>query len=55
MKTYNVELKRTSYITLTVEAISEEEADTIAWEKIEREEPHLGDSDWMLESIEEVA
>jgi len=55
MRTYNVELKRTSYITITVEAENPDQADHLAWEKLEREEPHLGDADWMLESIEEVA
>ena len=54
MKTYNVELKRTSYITITVEAENPDQADHLAWEKLEREEPHLGDADWMLESIEEA-
>ena len=54
MKTYNVELRRTSYVTVTVEAENEDEADSLAWEKMEREEPHLGDADWTLESIEEV-
>ena len=54
MKTYNVELKRTSYITVTVEAENEDEADRLAWEEIERGRADINDALWELESIEEV-
>jgi len=54
MKTYNVELKRTSYITITVEAENEDEADRLAWEEIERGRADIYDALWELELIEEV-
>ncbi len=52
MKTYEVELKRVSYIVVTVEANSEEEAESNAYERIEMyPDCH---ADWNLESISEV-
>jgi hypothetical protein len=54
MKTYNVELKRTSYMTITVEAENEDEADRLAWEEVERGRSDIYDALWELESIEEV-
>jgi len=53
MKTYEVELKRTSYITLQVEAGSTEEAEVIAWQEIENGY-NEGCADWEVESIEEI-
>lgn len=35
MKSYEVELKRTSYITITVEAKDMEEAEKAAWQEVE--------------------
>jgi hypothetical protein len=52
MKTYDVELKRTSYITLTVEANSEDEAEEKAWLELDGEHAHA-DAQWDIESIEE--
>jgi hypothetical protein len=54
MKTYQVELKRTSYIMVTVEAENEDEADRLAWEEIERGRADIYDAQWELESIEEL-
>lgn len=52
MKTYEVELKRVSYIVVTVEADSEEEAEGKAYECIEMyPDSH---ADWNLESISEI-
>lgn len=53
MKTYEVELKRESYITLTVEANSPDEAETKAWYEMERNYPNINDSTWLVSSIEE--
>ena len=53
MKTYNVELKRTSYITVTVEAESHEAAEEIAWLELDKHEHQDNDANWDLESIEE--
>lgn len=54
MKKYEVEYKRTSYITIAVEANSREEADEIAWQRIEDNRADINDACWELESIEEV-
>jgi len=53
MKTYEVEVKRTSYITITVEAETLEEAEALAFQEVDGR----GDSayaNWEVESIEEV-
>ena len=34
MKTFEVELRRTSYITITVEAENEDDAEMLAWQQI---------------------
>lgn len=54
MKTYEVELRRTSYITFTVEADSKDEAETKAWREIENGRNDIYDAQWDVESIEEV-
>jgi hypothetical protein len=53
MKTFEVELRRTSYITITVEAANEDDAEAVAYRQIESEG---GDTyaDWETESVEEV-
>ena len=53
MKTYEVELKRTSFVTITVEAKDMEEAEFIAWQEIESGY-NEGYADWGVESIEEI-
>ena len=52
MKKYEVEFRRTSYITYTVEAESEEEAQSIAWSDISDHE--FKNADWEIESTEEI-
>lgn len=54
MKTYEVELRRTSYITMTVEADTEDEAEEVAWKRIEADVVNINDSQWDVESVEEV-
>jgi hypothetical protein len=54
MKTYNVELKRTSYITILVDAKDLEEAEFLAWQEVERGRADINDAQWELESVEEV-
>ena len=52
MKTYEVELRRTSFITVTVDAETLEEAEALAFREVESR----GDSayaNWEVESIEE--
>jgi hypothetical protein len=53
MKTFEVELKRTSFITITVEAKDMEEAEFIAWQEIESGY-NEGYANWEIESIEET-
>jgi len=52
MKTYEVELKRTSYIVVTVEANSFAEAEDLAWREVEHMDAK-SDGAWEIESIEE--
>jgi len=53
MKTYQIELKRTSYVNLTVEAESVEEAEQLAWDELESDGSYgLNYADWEIESIE---
>lgn len=51
MKTYHIELKRTSYLNLTIEAESEDEAENLAWKEIDQLY-YRDDGSWELESIE---
>lgn len=53
MKTYQIELKRVSYVNLTIEADSQDEAETLAWRELASDGSY-GDSDanWAIESIE---
>ena len=54
MKTYEVELCRISYVTITVEADNEDDAETKAWAQIEADNVNINDSHWDVESIEEI-
>lgn len=53
MKTFEVELKRTSYITLFIEAESKDEAEYKAWQEV-MNNPNSSDASWGVESIEEM-
>jgi len=53
MKTFEVELCRTSYVTVTVEADNEDDAETKAWAEIESHDGNI-DSSWNVESVEEI-
>lgn len=50
-KVYEVELRRTSYVVVTVEADSKEAAEAAAWQHNLIDNGH---ADWEVESIEEV-
>ena len=52
-KTYEVELKRESYVTLFIEAENEDEAEAKAWAEIDSR-PDMGYATWGIESIEEM-
>ena len=53
MKSYEVELKRTSYVSLYIEADSKEEAEEKAWQAIEAGYGNINDAQWEVESIQE--
>jgi hypothetical protein len=54
MKTYQIELKRTSYVTLNIEADSRDQAEELAWLELASDGSY-GDRDanWDIESIQE--
>lgn len=54
MKTYEIVLNRTSYITIWVDADSKEQAEDKAWAEIEHGRTDIYDAQWDVESIEEV-
>jgi hypothetical protein len=52
MKHFAVELKRTSYVNLTIEADNEEQAEALAWKRVQQDY-YRDDGNWDIESIEE--
>jgi len=52
MKTYQIELKRTTYVNLTIEAESEDEAEELAWKDVDQNY-YRDDGSWEIESVEE--
>jgi len=52
MKTYQIELRRTSYVNLTIEADTKDEAERLAWLQMERDY-YRDDGNWDIETIEE--
>ena len=53
MKTYEVEIKRESFVTVTVEANNVDEAEVLAWQRV-NDDSNVGYANWTLESIEEM-
>ena len=53
MKTYEVEIKRTSFVTVTVEALNEAHAEEEAHVEIDLQWAHI-DAEWQIQSIKEV-
>jgi hypothetical protein len=53
MKTYQVELKRTSYINITVEAENKDAAEDAAWLELQASGYEGYDAEWTLGSIDE--
>jgi|APGre2960657404_1045060.scaffolds.fasta_scaffold04513_9 hypothetical protein len=48
---YEVEMKRTSYVCISVDADSKEEAEQLAWYELESNESYgFGNADWEVES-----
>lgn len=55
MKKYEVEFKRTSYITVIVDADGKDAAETVAWTELATLENDTGEADWQLEGIESLS
>lgn len=53
MKTYEIELRRTSFVTLTIEAEDQDAAEALAWEQIQRDY-YRDDGDWEIGFVDEV-
>ena len=55
MKTYEVEVKYTSYTVITVQAENADEAEKLAWRELELDGGERSNyGEWALESIEEM-
>jgi len=54
MTTYIVELKRLSYVDFTIEADTPEQAEALAWERVESGSVSDGVADWTLSDIYEL-
>jgi hypothetical protein len=54
MTTYIVELKRLSYVDLTIEADTPEQAEHLAWERVESGSVSDSVADWTLSDIYEL-
>jgi len=52
MKTYQIELKRTSYVNLTIEAENEDEAKDLAWDDLLNGEGDVDNGEWAIEATE---
>ena len=52
-KTYEIELRRVSYICITVEAENKDEAEDLAWDECENR-PDSDDAVWDVASVEEL-
>lgn len=53
-KTYEIELRRTSYINLSIEAENEDAAKALAWKELESGDYRHEDAAWDIEFVEEV-
>jgi hypothetical protein len=55
MKTYQVTLKRESYVNYVVEAATPEQAEELAWQELERDDyQEKRDANWDCDSVEET-
>lgn len=57
MKKFEVEFRRQSFIVVTVQAESKDEAEDEAWKELEflaTQPTHMANASWDVESIEEI-
>ncbi len=52
MQIYQVELKRVSYVTMTIEADNQDQAEMLAWDELVTDGSWGTDAEWFVESIE---
>jgi hypothetical protein len=55
MKTYSVELRRTSFITLTVEAKNQDAAEDAAWLELQTGDFNCDDAEWEIGFVDELS
>lgn len=53
-KIYEVELKRTSYVTYTVEALDENAAEEVAWDLLKKDGKDNNDAHWEVNFVWET-
>ena len=51
MKLYEVEFKRTSYVTHIVEALDEDAAEEVAWDLLKKDGNDKGEAEWELNNV----
>ena len=52
MNFYTIELKRVSYVTIQIEAATQDDAEAMAWKQIDQDY-YRDDGAWEVESIEQ--
>lgn len=56
MKTYSIELRRTSFVTLTIEAETKEQAEDLAWEEMQNNlSAESNCADWEIGFIDQLS
>lgn len=55
MKTYQIELKRISYVNVTVDAETQDEAEDAAWRELQMGGYNCYDAEWELNDVEELS
>ena len=53
-KIYEVELKRTSYVTYNVQALDEDAAEEVAWDLLKKDGKDNNDAHWEVNAIWET-
>ena len=54
MKLFEIELRRTSYVTIRIKAETADEAEELAWEELASEGYYEGHANWDVEAILET-
>jgi hypothetical protein len=54
MKTFEVSLKRESYVTIQVEAETQDQAEALTWQRVLADDVEISDAAWDIDSIEVI-